>query len=180
MKPKSTLQLSVSYNPENVTEKPTFSWSSSNTSVATVDDSGKVTAVTEGTTTVTVKGGNATASCDITVKADAEPEPTPKLEPTPTPKPKPDKITVKAIEAQQYTGLSITPEVIINHGKTRLAKGVDYNVTYKNNTNAGKATIIIKYKGSYEGDQTVTFDIEKADLANVIVEDLLYCIIQQK
>ena len=39
------------------------------TSVATVDATGKVTAVAEGTATITAKAGDKTATCKVTVKA---------------------------------------------------------------------------------------------------------------
>lgn len=46
-----------------------ITWSSSATDVATVDGSGKVTAVAEGTAIITATCGGATATCVITVKA---------------------------------------------------------------------------------------------------------------
>jgi len=52
--------------PSNATDK-TVTWSSSNTSVATVDADGKVTAVAEGTAVITAKAGDKSASCVVTV-----------------------------------------------------------------------------------------------------------------
>ncbi len=65
-------QFIVTLKPDNASDK-TLAWSSSDESVATVDNSGKVTAVSEGKATVTVKTSNSaqSASCDITVKAAA-------------------------------------------------------------------------------------------------------------
>ena len=66
-----TLALTATVTPENATNKA-FTWTSSNESVATVDANGNVTAVKEGTATITVKatdGSNASASCTVTVKA---------------------------------------------------------------------------------------------------------------
>src|SRR5690606_36870900 len=49
-----------------------LSWSSSNDAVASVDDSGNVTAVSEGTATITVTAyGEKTATCEVTVSAPA-------------------------------------------------------------------------------------------------------------
>ena len=45
-------------------------WTSANASVAAVDSSGKVTAVSGGTTTVTVSCGDVSASCAVSVTAD--------------------------------------------------------------------------------------------------------------
>ena len=59
--------LTAAVNPDNATDK-TVTWSSSKTSVATVDNNGKVTAVAEGSATVTAKAGDKTATCTVTVK----------------------------------------------------------------------------------------------------------------
>lgn len=51
----STVQLSASVFPANTTDDYTITWSSSDTSKATVDNTGKVTGVAEGTVTITAK-----------------------------------------------------------------------------------------------------------------------------
>ena len=51
----STVQLSASVFPANTTDDKTITWSSSDTSKATVDNTGKVTGVTEGKVTITAK-----------------------------------------------------------------------------------------------------------------------------
>ncbi|MBQ0093198.1 MAG: Ig-like domain-containing protein [Bacteroidales bacterium] len=63
----STLNATVT--PSNAPDK-SVSWSSSNTGVATVDQSGKVTAVKAGSATITVTttDGGYTATCSVTVK----------------------------------------------------------------------------------------------------------------
>ena len=65
-----TVQLTATVKPDDATDK-SIEWTSSDESVATVDNSGKVTAVSEGKVTITVKTSNLaqSASCDITVKA---------------------------------------------------------------------------------------------------------------
>ena len=64
----SSAQLSVSYSPSNTTDSKSVTWSSSNTSVATVSG-GKVTAKKAGTVTITAKVGSKAANCKVTVKA---------------------------------------------------------------------------------------------------------------
>jgi len=62
--------LSASVSPYNATNQ-TVSWTSSNNSVATVSNAGRVTGVAEGeaTITVTTNDGNFTATCAVTVTA---------------------------------------------------------------------------------------------------------------
>ena len=64
-----TFQLTAEVLPANVTN-PAIIWSSSNPDVATVDDNGLVTAVFEGTATITATSadGNAMATADVEVK----------------------------------------------------------------------------------------------------------------
>ena len=63
--------LTASVLPDDATNR-NVNWISSDATVATVDDNGKVTAVKVGTATVTVttQDGGKTATCRVTVKAD--------------------------------------------------------------------------------------------------------------
>ncbi len=65
LKVGETVTLSATVNPSNATYK-TVTWSSSDASIATVKD-GCVTALKLGTTTITAKAGDKTATCSITV-----------------------------------------------------------------------------------------------------------------
>jgi hypothetical protein len=60
-----TYQLTVTVTPNNATNY-NVTWSSDDTSIATVDANGLVTAVAEGTTTITATIGNVTATCEVT------------------------------------------------------------------------------------------------------------------
>ena len=63
---QETFQLSATVSPDNATDK-TVTWSSSNTAIATVSSNGLVTAVQEGSATITAKAGDKTATCTVTV-----------------------------------------------------------------------------------------------------------------
>ena len=65
-----TYTLKATVKPDDAFEK-TPTWSSSNTSVATVSDKGVVTAVKAGTATITAKCGGKSATCEVTVQAKA-------------------------------------------------------------------------------------------------------------
>ncbi len=69
------LQLSVEALDENGRPIPgvEFSWESSNTSVATVDATGLVTAVAAGTATITASAGDVQATVEITVVSATQP-----------------------------------------------------------------------------------------------------------
>lgn len=64
-----TIQLEAKILPEDTTDK-TIEWSSFNEEVASVDASGLVTAIGEGTTIITATCGVACAQCEITVLED--------------------------------------------------------------------------------------------------------------
>lgn len=62
---KATIQLTATVEPSNTTDE--LVWSSSNESVATVSETGLVTAVSVGTTTITATCGTAAATCEVRV-----------------------------------------------------------------------------------------------------------------
>ena len=62
--------LEVTYDPADTTDDKTVTWTSRDTSVATVDAKGKVSALKDGTTTITAKVGDKTDTCVVTVKED--------------------------------------------------------------------------------------------------------------
>lgn len=58
--------LVATVKPDNATDK-TVTWSSSNADIASVDASGKVTAIKEGSATITARAGEKTAECKVSV-----------------------------------------------------------------------------------------------------------------
>jgi uncharacterized protein (TIGR02145 family) len=69
---RTTFQLKATVLPETVANK-TVTWSSSNPSVATVDQNGLISAVATGFTSITAKAGSQTATCVVEVKEDIYP-----------------------------------------------------------------------------------------------------------
>ena len=61
------LQLTVTYNPEDTTADKTVKWTSTDDTVATVDENGKVTALKAGTTYIKAKVEDKEVSCKIDV-----------------------------------------------------------------------------------------------------------------
>ena len=70
--------------------------------------------------------------------------------------------TVSAIASQTYTGKAITPKPTVTLGGKTLTSGTDYTLSYKNNTNAGTATVTATGKGNYTGTKSATFKIVKS------------------
>ncbi len=76
--------------------------------------------------------------------------------------------TVKGIEDSYWqTGSAIEPKPVLKYGTYTLKEGKDYTLSYKNNVDGPKGSVIIKGKGVYGGvNKTVTFKIEKTDRMN--------------
>ena len=144
----------------------TVTYKSSNTSVAVIDSvSGKVTIKGIGTTTITAaasegknyKSGNASYVLKV----------------------EDGRIDVSGlsltISPTSYTfdGKEKRPAVTLKNGATTLINGTDYSVAYKNNINAGTATVVITGNGKYKGEKSATFKINKATPKLVFAESSL-------
>lgn len=70
-------------------------------------------------------------------------------------------ITIDDIPNYPYTGSEIKPDPVVKYGGTILNKETDYTVSYKNNINAGTATIIVTGTGIFIGTVEKTFKITK-------------------
>ena len=73
-------------------------------------------------------------------------------------------ITVTDAGSLVYTGQALTPEVKVTYNGAPLTVGTDYEVSYKNNTNAGTATVTVTGQNNYAGTKTVNFNIGRATL----------------
>lgn len=88
---------------------------------------------------------------------------------------------IDEIPAQAYCGKAITPEVTVKLAGTDvvLRKGVDYEVTYSNNINAGTATVTIVGAGNFSGTSTAHFTITRKSIgtasgiaANMVLKEI--------
>ncbi len=76
LKEEETYKLTATINPSDATDK-TITWSSSKTSFVSVSDEGLVTALSEGSSTITATSSNGkTATCVVTVNKKVDPTPT--------------------------------------------------------------------------------------------------------
>ena len=156
LKVGDALQLVATVAPSNADNKE-VTWSSSNIKTAAVDKNGKVTAVSAGEATITVKtvDGGKTATCKVTVTQPI----------------KDTKITLTKTSVP-YTGSALKPKVTIEanlNGKAAtLKEGTHYTLAYKNNINAGTATVTITGKGYFTGTATKNFKITAKKLTNAM------------
>jgi len=81
------------------------------------------------------------------------------------------------IDKQLYTGSEIKPPINkTTAAPTTLDENIDYTVSYKNNTNAGEATVIVEGKGNYTGKHEDSFIITPASatISDVKASDIIY------
>lgn len=74
-------------------------------------------------------------------------------------------VRVDPISDKTYSGKAIKPNPFVTLNGAAFSNGDEYTVSYKNNTNAGNAKLIIKGKGNYTGTKTVSFKIKKVSIA---------------
>jgi len=75
--------------------------------------------------------------------------------------------SVTGVTAKTYTGNAITQKPVVGDSSVVILKeGTDYTVSYKDNVNAGTASLVITGKGRYTGTLTETFTIRKVTFAN--------------
>lgn len=70
-------------------------------------------------------------------------------------------VTVSGVKDKVYTGRQIVQKITAKSATgVTLKEGTDYRVSYKNNTKAGVASLVITGMGSYTGSKTMTFSIK--------------------
>ena len=123
---------------------------------------GKNTEVGIGSVTVIFPGTGNIAKGTKTVEFDILPIPAKKLD-------------ILMDDSFTYTGSAITPVVKVKNGENTLIYKKDYEVTYRNNINAGTGYADLKFKGNYSGTVTKPFTIiglPKVDILKVSIKGL--------
>lgn len=134
---EETLQATVT--PANATNK-TVTWSSDTTTVATVNNSGKVVAVAQGTAVIYATAGNESSACTVTVNA-------------PT--------TTTEVTAGQWTEILTNAQSSLNFIMTLKDKDVNYDVPDVNGDIHYPMTIEIdELKGHYLDGMTLNVKTE--------------------
>lgn len=67
---------------------------------------------------------------------------------------------ISPIKALTYTGKKLKPQPIVKYKNKKLTPNVDYTLRYENNTDPGKAKVIITGKGKYTGSVESSFFIK--------------------
>ncbi|MCQ2517630.1 MAG: DUF6273 domain-containing protein [Lachnospiraceae bacterium] len=90
-------------------------------------------------------------------------------------------LSVEKIPTQKYNfadGHEVNPILTVKDGRITLAEGIDYTVSYYDNTTVGTAKAVIRGLGSvesgtgYVGNKTVTFKIEAVSLGEATVNGM--------
>ncbi len=76
-------------------------------------------------------------------------------------------VTITGLANKVYTGNRIGQSLKLTYGKFTLKAGIDYTLTYANNTEVGKATVTVTGKGNYTGTKELTFNINKRNVSSL-------------
>lgn len=86
-----------------------------------------------------------------------------------------NQLWISGVSNEEYCGKAITfPQMRVYMHKTLLSVNKDYTVKYKNNTKAGKASIVITGKGNYASTREENFTISPLDLSKAEVLDMAF------
>lgn len=80
-----------------------------------------------------------------------------------------DMVGIGNVSVVTYTGSSIEPEVAVVNGDTTLKEGEDYAVSYEDNVNVGRATVLVEGINAWKGEVRKYFTItERSIIGNTL------------
>ena len=153
LKPHKSFTLIPEITPYYYSEDVT--WSTSNPDVATVEN-GVVTTVGYGDCQIMLTSASGVkAVCDLSVvQTDI------------------NQVDFSKVESHPYTGSPIEPKIILSDEGYALKEGVDYTVSYSDNTNVGMGKLTVTGKGDYKGTKEIAFQIAPKDFRTVTIKKL--------
>lgn len=83
-----------------------------------------------------------------------------------------NRMKISKVGSVSATGSEVRPEVEIYDGFSRLEKGRDYTLEWRNNVLPGKGMLIITGKGDYAGSKIMTFQITAVSISKVSVDGI--------
>ncbi|MBR4049263.1 MAG: leucine-rich repeat domain-containing protein [Clostridia bacterium] len=81
--------------------------------------------------------------------------------------------SVAEIPTQSYTGQAVEPTLTVTCGGNILKEGKDYTAEYKNNTQVGTATVVLKGTGNYSGSLSVNFTVKQLSFFQQIINSIV-------
>ena len=173
LKEGQEIQLTATVTPEDATDR-TVTWSSDKTNIATVDNTGKVKAVAEGTAVITAKAGDKTATCTITVSKNVIPVTSVTLDKTSLNMIKGDEVTLSAtVKPDDATDKTVTwstssaSVVTVENGKVKAVGGGTATIMAKAGEQSASCSVTVTVPVSSVTLDKTTLDMVEGDNATL-------------
>jgi len=85
-----------------------------------------------------------------------------------------ENAVITPVPDQSFDAKEKTPKLTLTYGEAVLEEGVDYDLSYSNNVGVGTANVTVTGKGRFEGTLSTSFNIVKADVPYVILDETAY------
>lgn len=78
-----------------------------------------------------------------------------------------ENVEIEGVKDVYYNGKETSQTIRLSHDNTVLTEGTDYQVSYRDNVEVGKAKVIITGKGNYTGTQTLEYSVLQCPIKKV-------------